>query len=68
MVVGYKPYVEMVADLVAGKRTVVSGMRQEATRAEAAVAEATAGAGVAVISTGDAGVYGMAGLVLELLP
>jgi precorrin-3B C17-methyltransferase len=53
---------------VAGKRTVASGMRQEATRAEAAVAEATAGGRVAVISTGDAGVYGMAGLVLELLP
>ena len=68
VVVGYKPYLEMVADLVAGKRIVVSGMRQETTRAEAAVVEATAGARVAVVSTGDAGVYGMAGLVLELLP
>jgi precorrin-3B C17-methyltransferase len=58
----------LVNDLVDGKRTVASGMRQEATRAKAAVAEATAGARVVVISTGDAGVYGMAGLVLELLP
>ena len=63
-----RPYLELVADLVAGKRTVASGMRQETTRAEAAVDEATAGASVAVISTGDAGVYGMAGLVLEMLP
>ena len=68
VIVGYKPYLELVADLAAGKRTVASGMRQEATRAEAAVAEATAGARVAVVSSGDAGVYGMAGLVLELLP
>jgi precorrin-3B C17-methyltransferase len=68
VVVGYRPYLGLVADLVAGKRTVASGMRQETTRAEAAVAEATAGSRVAVISTGDAGVYGMAGLVLELLP
>lgn len=68
VVVGYKPYLELVADLVAGKRTVASGMRQETARAEAAVAAATAGSRVAVISTGDAGVYGMAGLVLELLP
>ena len=68
VVVGYRPYLELVADLAAGKRTVASGMRQEAVRAEAAVAEAAAGARVAVISTGDAGVYGMAGLVLELLP
>jgi len=67
-VVGYTPYLKLVADLVAGKRTVASGMRRETTRAEAAVAEATAGARVAVVSTGDAGVYGMAGLVLELLP
>lgn len=68
VVIGYGPYLELVADLVAGKRTVASGMRQETTRAEAAVAEATAGARVAVVSTGDAGVYGMAGLVLQLLP
>lgn len=53
---------------MAGKRSVASGMRQEVARARAAVAEATAGSRVAVISTGDAGVYGMAGLVLELLP
>jgi precorrin-3B C17-methyltransferase len=68
VVVGYKPYLELVTDLVTGKRTVASGMRQETARAEAAVAEATTGFRVAVISTGDAGVYGMAGLVLELLP
>ena len=66
--VGYKPYLELVADLVAGKGTVASGMRQETARAQAAVDAAAAGSRVAVISTGDPGVYGMAGLVLELLP
>jgi precorrin-3B C17-methyltransferase len=66
--VGYKPYLAMVADLVTGKRLVASGMRQEAARAEAAIAAALSGARVAVLSTGDAGIYGMAGLVLELLP
>lgn len=68
VVISYRPYLELVADLVAGRHTVASGMRQEVARAEAAVAEATAGSRVAVISTGDAGVYGMAGLVLEMLP
>ena len=68
VVVGYKPYLEMVADLVADKRTVASGMRQETARAQAAVDAATAGARVAVLSSGDAGIYGMAGLLLELLP
>jgi precorrin-3B C17-methyltransferase len=68
VIVGYRPYLELIADLTAGKRTVAGAMRQETARAEAAVAAATAGARVAVVSTGDAGVYGMAGLVLELLP
>ena len=68
MIVGYRPYLALVEDLIAGKRTVCSGMREEVPRAQAAVDEALRGAAVAVISTGDAGVYGMAGLVLELLP
>lgn len=68
VIVGYRPYLELIADLTTGKRTVAGAMRQETARAEAAVAAATAGARVSVVSTGDAGVYGMAGLVLELLP
>lgn len=68
VVVGYHPYLELVSDLIAGKRTVASGMRQEMPRAQAAIDEALRGASVAVISTGDAGIYGMAGLVLEMLP
>jgi precorrin-3B C17-methyltransferase len=42
-------------------------MRAERERAEAAIAKAREGRRVAIISTGDAGIYGMAGLVLELL-
>lgn len=68
MIVGYKPYLDLVADLIDGKRTVSNGMRQEVDRVNAAIAEAQAGHSVAVISTGDAGIYGMAGLALELLP
>lgn len=44
-----------------------SGMRAEVERARVAVEAARAGRSVAVISSGDAGVYGMAGLVLEVL-
>ncbi len=44
-----------------------SGMRQEVERARLAVAHALSGRRVAVVSSGDAGVYGMAGLVLEVL-
>ena len=68
VVVGYRPYLALVDDLLAGKRTVASGMREEVPRAQAAITEALHGVAVAVVSTGDAGIYGMAGLVLELLP
>ena len=68
MIVGYIHYLSLVEDIIAGKRMVTSGMREEVTRARAAVDAALAGESVAVISTGDAGIYGMAGLVLELLP
>lgn len=68
MIVGYKPYLALVEDLIEGKALVSSGMKEEMPRATAAIEAAQAGARVAVISTGDAGVYGMAGLVLELLP
>jgi len=66
--VAYGPYLGSVSDLVAGKRTVVQGMGREAERAEQAIAAAVNGQRVAVISSGDAGVYGMAGIILERLP
>ena len=66
VVVGYDPYVESIADLCAGKETVTSGMRKESERCREALQRALAGATVALISSGDAGVYGMAGLALEM--
>ena len=65
-VVGYHAYLELVAELVAGKPVIGSGMMQEVERCEAAVERAGTGEKVAVVSSGDPGIYGMAGLVLEL--
>ncbi len=56
-----------MAELIRGKEIVRSGMTEEIARARAAVERARAGAKVALISSGDAGVYGMAGLVFEVL-
>ncbi len=67
LVVGYRTYVALVRPLLAGKEVVQTGMTEEIGRARAAVERARAGARVAVISSGDAGVYGMAGLVFEVL-
>jgi len=66
-VVGYKTYLDFITPLLAGKEIVSSGMMKEVERCEAALRLAAAGKITALVSSGDAGVYGMAGLVLELL-
>jgi precorrin-3B C17-methyltransferase len=66
-IVGYKRYLDLVpGELKAGKALVATGMTGEMERAGAALDTALAGERVAVVSSGDAGVYAMAGLVLEL--
>ena len=66
-VVGYDGYLEQVRDLTAGKRVVSMPLGMEMDRAASAVELAAAGSAVAVISSGDIGVYGMAGPVYEYL-
>lgn len=66
VIVGYKTYIDLVKDLINDKEVVSNGMKQEIERVKKAVEISKTGKTVAVISSGDAGVYGMAGLVLEL--
>lgn len=65
--VGYTPYLERLGPLGEGKEVIASGMTQEVSRAEQAVAAALSGKRVAVVSSGDPGIYGMAGPVLEVM-
>ncbi|MFS0590084.1 precorrin-3B C(17)-methyltransferase [Cytobacillus horneckiae] len=66
-IIGYKTYVELIEHLVTAKSIVSTGMTEEVSRAQEAVKQAEAGNIVSVISSGDSGVYGMAGLVYEVL-
>lgn len=66
VIVGYKTYINLVTDFIKDKEVVQNGMRQEIDRCKQAVEIAKEGKNVAVISSGDAGIYGMAGLILEL--
>jgi len=66
VVSGYKTYLELIPELLSGKETFSTGMRQETERCREALRRAAAGATVALVCAGDAGIYGMAGLVLEL--
>jgi len=64
--VGYQRYLELIEDLLASKQVISSGMTKELERCKTALAAALQGETVALISSGDAGIYGMAGLALEL--
>lgn len=68
IIVGYSTYMRLIRDLVKDKEHVATGMRQEIDRCQKAIDLALeTGKNVGVVSSGDAGVYGMAGLILELL-
>jgi cobalt-precorrin 5A hydrolase/precorrin-3B C17-methyltransferase len=67
VVVGYGPYLDQVADLLTASQDVIrSPIGSEAHRARLALARAAEGRRVALVCSGDAGVYGMASLVVEL--
>lgn len=67
VVTGYRLYLDLVSDLITGKETFCTGMRGEVERCQKAAEFAVAGRNTALISSGDAGIYGMASLMLEIL-
>ncbi|NBI27921.1 precorrin-3B C(17)-methyltransferase [Chengkuizengella marina] len=67
VIIGYNTYVDLIRDLLTNQEIVRTGMTEEVSRAQEAVKQAETGKKVAVISSGDAGVYGMAGLIYEVL-
>ncbi|MDD2899798.1 MAG: cobyric acid synthase [Desulfuromonadaceae bacterium] len=66
VVIGYDNYIDLVRPLLGGKQVLSTGMMQEVQRCREAIRIARTGASVALVSGGDSGIYGMAGLVLEL--
>lgn len=67
VIVGYSAYIELVEHMVEGKTVVSSGMKREVDRCEQVLQYALKGQDTALISSGDAGIYGMAGIMLELV-
>ena len=63
---GYPVYLDLVAPYFPGKEMLSTPMRQETERCRMALEAAQQGKTVAMVCSGDAGVYGMAGLLLEL--
>ena len=66
VVIGYAGYFAWIADLIQGKECVALELGQEQERARIALDHARQGRRVAVISSGDPGIYAMASVVLEM--
>ena len=65
-VAGYTTYIELIRPLIRGKQIISTAMQKEVDRVSAALDLALSGTSCAVVSSGDPGVYAMAGLVLEM--
>ncbi len=66
-IVGYGLYLNLIADAIAGKTQHETGLGDEEGRARRALDLAASGRNVALVSSGDAGIYGLAALAFELL-
>ena len=66
-IVGYTTYVNLVEDLIQGKDVYSYAMTQEVERARQCIDLAESGRTVSLVSSGDPGIYGMAGLIYEML-
>jgi precorrin-3B C17-methyltransferase len=67
VIIGYSTYIKLIDNLIKNKEAVSFGMKKEVERARYAIKRALNGENVCLISDGDPGIYGMAGIVLQLL-
>ncbi len=67
VIVGYKLYVELLKPMITDQEIFVNGMKKEVDRCREALNLSKAGKTVAMVSGGDAGVYGMAGIMQEIV-
>ncbi len=65
-VAGYNTYIDLIRPLIAGKRIIRTAMTREVERVAAAIDAALQGQSCALVSSGDPGIYAMAGLAFEM--
>lgn len=66
IIIGYSTYLDLIPEYLTGKEVISSSMMKEVDRCQKSIELASEGHNVALISGGDAGIYAMAGLVLEM--
>ena len=67
VIIGYDTYVSLIESIISGKEVYRYPMTQEVDRANQAIELAQSGKVVALVSSGDPGIYGMIGLIYEIL-
>lgn len=67
VIIGYKAYIKQIEDLIGGKEVFNKGMGDEIERAEIAVKKSREGRNVAIISSGDPGIFGMANVFFQVI-
>ncbi len=67
VITGYKTYIDLIEPIFPDKEFASSGMKKEVERCEETLAIAESGQTVSLISSGDAGIYGMAGIMIEVV-
>ena len=66
VIVGYSTYIHLVSEMLADKKVIQTGMHGEISRCQKALELAQKYPKIVLICSGDAGIYGMAGLIFEL--
>jgi precorrin-3B C17-methyltransferase len=66
VIIGYSTYIELIQEFFPEKNFIASGMTREVERCNIVLEKAKEGLNVALISSGDSGIYGMAGIMLEV--
>lgn len=66
VIIGYKKYISQISDLIEEKEVIKKGMGDEIARAELAISKSLNGEKVALISSGDPGVFGMANVLFQI--
>ncbi len=67
VIITYKAYIKNIEDLVEGKEIILKGMGDEIKRAELAISKSKEGKKVALISSGDPGVFGMGNVLFQII-
>lgn len=67
VIVAYKGYIKPIEDLLEGKEVIIKGMGDEIRRAEIAIKKSKEGRKVAIVSSGDPGIFGMGNVLFQLM-